>query len=581
RPAVPGSIRALFDRRFTTLSDRAMAMMQQTAIFGSRVNYAVLNAAAGLPPLEFDGVLHELTRAGILIQADALLSFRHDLIREVAAAQMPAAMSSALHLRAARALVRTKGSPGEIALHLSEAGDTRRAFDYALRGADAAERVYALEEAADLLELAIQHAPDESTQAELVGRLGKLYLHMRAYGRARPLLERRLEHVYQSNVSEVEKFEARRDLLFLDIYSSARNVEESGRALEALHAELAESGQDAPRLEAEILNKLLWAAICSFNPHLVENTIGIITELHNRNNQAHVKCRTARGLGIYEGYRRRPQEAETLLREALSQAKEAGDEAAVVDSYCGLTTLLPRVMRAELAEEILRVALPLAQQHANPELIATLFCNCAVYHMYLGDSERAEQLFDRAEQALQRCSHFRETVAYGLGFIAYLRGDDESAGECWTRALHASERDGVSSVRLECVAALGILAARGGQMSKARSLAAQALRLARRGGFLVEQRFGLEELLARLRYHAGHGDKALRQLARAAASARDCDIPLYLTAQLTRLELLLREGRRQEASDVRQELCQVAQSHGASWWIQQAEGLCSQARLQV
>ncbi|KPK77161.1 MAG: hypothetical protein AMS25_16890, partial [Gemmatimonas sp. SM23_52] len=179
RPAVPDTIRALLDRRFAALSDQAVALMQQTAFLGSRVNYAVLCAATGLPPVEFDGVLRELTRAGILVQEDAVLSFRHDLIREVAAAQVPAALCSALHLRAARALIRTKGSPGEIAVHLSAAGDTRRAFDYALRGTEAAEQVYALEKAADLLELAIQHAPDQSTRMDLIGRLGKLYLHMR------------------------------------------------------------------------------------------------------------------------------------------------------------------------------------------------------------------------------------------------------------------------------------------------------------------------------------------------------------------------------------------------------------------
>jgi len=204
-----------------------------------------------------------------------------------------------------------------------------------------------------------------------------------------------------------------------------------------------------------------------------------------------------------------------------------------------------------------------------------------VYYMYLGDSAQAEFLFNRAEQTLETSSGLREALLYGFGFIRYVTGDQESAERRWNTALNASERDGVSPVHLECVAALGGLALRRGQVSKARSLAAQALRLARRGDFLVEQRFGLEELLARLRYHAGHGDKALRQLARAAASARDCDIPLYLTAQLTRLDLLLKEGRRQEASDVRQELCQVAQSHGASWWIQQAERLWSRARLQV
>jgi len=573
RPAVPDSIRALFDRRFAALSDQAVALMQQTAFLGSRVNYAVLCAATGLPPLEFDGLLRELTRAAILVQEDAVLSFRHDLIREVAAVQVPAALSSALHLRAARALIRTKGSPGEIAVHLAAAGDTRRAFDYALRGAEAAEQVYALEKAADLLELAIQHAPDESTRMHLVGRLGKLYLHMRKYHRARPLLENRLEYLYQCKSSTLNVLEARRDLLFLDIYSSARTVEESSHALKAFHAELLQGVQDAPKFEAEILSKLLWAAARSFNAELVEETIAKIRGLHTRIDQAEVTSRTARSLGIYEIYKRNLQGAEALLREALNRAKEANDEAAVVNSYCGLTMLLPRVMRCDLAEEILQVALPLARQHANPELVATLLCNCAVYYMYLGNADQAEILFRRTEQTLETCSDLRETVLYGLGFTAYLRGDYGTAEQRWRTALLESERNRALAVRLECLAALASLALRRSHISEARCLAAQALRLARRGNFLVEQRFGLEELLARLRCQAGHVDKALQQLARSAMFAKDSDVPLYLTAQLTRLEVLIDCGRRQEASTIWQELREVAGSYKAWRWINQAESV--------
>jgi DNA-binding SARP family transcriptional activator len=136
-PTIPDSIRTLLDRRFAALSDRAAALMQQAAILGTRSRYETLRAATGLPPLEVDGVLRELTRAGVLTDVGDGLSFRHDLIREVAVAQVPASLTSALHRKAARALIRTKGDPGEIAAHLSAAGDRRRAFRYAVQGADA------------------------------------------------------------------------------------------------------------------------------------------------------------------------------------------------------------------------------------------------------------------------------------------------------------------------------------------------------------------------------------------------------------------------------------------------------------
>lgn len=573
RPAVPDTIRALFDRRFAVLSDQAVALMQQTAFLGSRVNYAVLCAATGLPPVEFDGLLRELTRAGILVQKDAVLSFRHDLIREVAAAQVPAAVSSALHLRAARALIRTKGSPGEIALHLAAAGDTRRAFDYALRGTEAAEQVYALEKAADLLELAIQHAPDESTRMDLVGRLGKLYLHMREYAKARPRLHEHLLQISRSSRPRLEELEARRELLLVDMYSSALSLEESARALKSQYSELEASGLVAPQLEADILRGLFWAAARSFKPGLVEETIEKIAKLHARALQPEVRCRTARSLGIYECYKGRLGRAEALLEQACAWAMQAQDDVALVDSYIGLSALLQRTLRVELAERILKVALPLAEHHADPAQVTALLCNCGVCYMYLHDTDRAEVLLERARQTLETSGYYPDTlpsVLYDLGFVAFIRGRYDIAEQHWTRSLEASLKHGVLPVRLECLASLGVLALERNQVAAARTLAAQALRLARRGQFLLDQRFGLHELLARLRYEAGRPDSALSGLSRTATFAQERDIPLYLVAQTTRLELLLREGRCQQAEQVKEQLWAVARSRKASWWTAEA-----------
>lgn len=576
RPAVPESIRALLEKRFSHLAERSVAVVQQAACLGTRFSYEALIAAVGLAPLELEGILRELSRTRALSVEDGLIRFRHDLIREVAWSRVPAALHSALHLRSARALIKTDGSDGEIARHLSAGGDGRGAHAYALRGAQKAEGVFALEEAADLLALAIRHAPNESTRVNLVGRLGKLHLHMRDYAKARPLLEERLEHVRGGGHSLLEVFEARRDVLFVDVYSSAITVAESGQALKAFYLELKGSGLEAPKLEADVLGKLFWAAARSFNPDLAEETIAIIRELHSRTSQAEVRCQTARDLGIYECYKGELDKARAFLTDALDLAQVVPNEAAVVDCYIGLTALLLRVMRSDLAEQILEQALPLAEEHADPVRTAAILCNCAVCYMYLRDADRAQELLDRARQTLETSGDVPDTspsVAYNLGFVAHLRRDWDESEAHWNGALQASKDYGVLPVYEECLASLGSLALRRGQISEARRLAARALRLARCGGFLVDERFGLEELLARLRYESGHREKALSGLARTAAVARDSDIPLYLTAQLTRLELLIRDEQAEEASRIREDLCEVARAHGAAWWVERAEAL--------
>jgi tetratricopeptide (TPR) repeat protein len=577
RPSVPDSIRALFNRRFANLSDRAVALMQQAAILGSRCSYEALSTAAGIPPLEVGGIIRELARAGILSENTELVSFRHDLIREVAAAHIQPALAKALHLRAAYALKARQGDPGEIAAHFSVAGDAERAFAYAVRGAGAAERLFAPGEAANLLELAIEHAPDEPTRVSLAGRLGRLHLHMRDYIRARPLLQTRLEFVSKtSGRSGAELFEARHDLLIVDAYSSTITLEESGDALKKLHSQFVDHAVDAPRLEAIILRSLLWAAARAFRPALVEETIDRIQRLHDRTADPEVKTRTARSLGIYASYKGSATEAKNLLQQARVYAEESCDQAALVDSYVGLSTLLHRVPDVGLASHILEVALPLAEQLADPAQVANLLCNCAVCFMYLRDTDRAESLLARAMHVLHSTGHHLDTfpsVVFDLGFVAYLRGNDKLAHTKWMDALNSGTRHGVSPVVLESLASLGILALRRGEISEARRLAAQAARLARRGKFLLDQRSGLEELLARLRYRSGRTKKALAGLAYAAARAEASDIPLYFTVQLTRLEILTREGRIRDAQEIRQHIRDVARRERAPLWIKEADRL--------
>jgi DNA-binding SARP family transcriptional activator len=573
-PPVPGSIRSLFDRRFAALSDRAASLMQQAAFLGSRVNYDVLVAAAGLPPLEVDSALRELTRSGILETATRNVSFRHDLIREIAAQQVPEALHRSLHIRAAEALIENRGSPAEIAQHYSAAGNKAEARRFALQGAQAAEQVFALDEAADLLNIAIEHTTEYALRIELVGRLGRLHWHMREYSKARPLLQERLTYATQCSTPVHTILEAKRDLLFVDMYSSSLSVSEAADALKVLYSELVQAGAVVSRLQAEVLTALLWAAVRSFNPSLAEETIARIQDLHTRSSQPEVRWRTSRSIGIYQSYRGELDEAEASLQEAIRWAKATGDESAIVDCYVGLTTLLLRTMRRGLSEHILKVALPVAEQHADPADVAAILCNCAVCYMYLRDVDQAEPLLERVKQTLNTQGtnpDVRSSISYNLGFVANLKGNSELSETFWTEALETSEDDGVLQIRQESLAALGLLAFRRGDIHQARALAAQALRLARRGQFLTEERFGLEDLLARIRYASGHKAKALARLAELADSARDRDIPLHLTAQITRIELLSREGMTCEAKRAVAELKSVATDCGADAWIREAE----------
>ncbi len=193
--------------------------------------------------------------------------------------------------------------------------------------------------------------------------------------------------------------------------------------------------------------------------------------------------------------------------------------------------------------------------------------------MYLGELDKAESLLAQAMQILETNDDVPDmtpSVFYNLGYVAREKGL-QTAESFFERALRASELSGTLPIRVESLAALGLESLRRGDVKDARAQAAKALRIARHGEFLLDDRSGLEVLVARLRYRAGKVKEALLGLEHAARSARETDIPLYVTVQLARLHMLLRDGFSRDALRVRGELISVATRLKAHRWVDKAD----------
>jgi tetratricopeptide (TPR) repeat protein len=579
-PPIPDSIRALIERRFTSLSDRALALMHHAAVLGTRVSYATLAKAVELPSLDVAGVFLELERNGIMDWAEGCVSFRHDLLRKVAWDQVPGTLRSELHFRAAKSLIETEGSAPEIARHYSLAGDSEQSRKWAVVGADSAEKVFAFREAAELLQQALEHTYDEGDRLVLCGRIGRLYVRICDYVKARPFLSEGLRLASDSNAPVSEIVEARRQLIFLDIYSCKLTMAEAGRALRDFHTELAQTGSETSGIEAQVLSTLFWTAARCFDTTLAEEAITRIRLLHQKAAFPEVRYRTARSLGIYERYRGHLEEAERLLREAVDIATALGDDSFVTDAYVGLSTLLSRSLSRDLTTHILSVAVPLAEKTVNPRRLVSLLGNCSVCYSHLGDFDLAEALLHRALQVLSvedDTSDLATSIYYNLGYLEELRGNMSAAEKHWRTASSTSIEGSVLPVALESFAGLGRLAARRGDMAKARALGARALRLAHQGSYFVDEKVGLVLLLAMLHCESGRREKALRLLSRTADEALDSDVPLFLGTQLSRIQLLLRMNRRDEAIHVANQISTVARRHRAPWWEMKAqEALCTE-----
>ncbi|MFJ2060032.1 AAA family ATPase [Streptomyces sp. NPDC087908] len=125
-PFVPTGLVSGVRGRIETLGPDTLTLLRMGAVLGRR--FAFLDAAAlcERPPATLITALDEALRAGLLDEDGALLSFRHDLLRQAVYADIPTSARNALHRAAAHRLVASGHRPIDAASHVlrgAEPGD--------------------------------------------------------------------------------------------------------------------------------------------------------------------------------------------------------------------------------------------------------------------------------------------------------------------------------------------------------------------------------------------------------------------------------------------------------------------------
>jgi tetratricopeptide (TPR) repeat protein/transcriptional regulator with XRE-family HTH domain len=165
---VPWNVVQSVRRRLAALPESAQALVRTTAVIGRTVPYWLLRAVLAQPD---DMIVHALEAAcqvGLIVQApDAAYSFAHDVIREVAEAELSSARRRLLHLRIAAALqgqpdAAATGALGQepflmgsttpasvtvLAYHFQQGEDWDQALAYLVQAGDEAAAAYAHQDA--------------------------------------------------------------------------------------------------------------------------------------------------------------------------------------------------------------------------------------------------------------------------------------------------------------------------------------------------------------------------------------------------------------------------------------------------
>ncbi|MFE5536886.1 AAA family ATPase [Streptomyces sp. NPDC056492] len=173
------SLAAALDSRLSFVGAPTLDMLRMAALLGREFSVTEVAAVLGRSALDLAESLQEAVAAGILVDADRQMAFRHPLIRQALYDGMPSALRLALHHDAARALNAIGGiEPQRVAQQLLESG---RAGDHWTRRwlADAAPLLAGRAPyiAAELLHRELEHGvADNGDRAVLSTALAQILI---------------------------------------------------------------------------------------------------------------------------------------------------------------------------------------------------------------------------------------------------------------------------------------------------------------------------------------------------------------------------------------------------------------------
>ncbi len=157
RPAadrLPTAVTEVLNRRLLQLPDSTVTALRSAAIIGRSFDTPTLAVVTGIDEDDLLDVVEPAQAAG-LVREDGIdqYLFAHVLVRDTLRAAMSASRRARAHARVAEALDGVPGRETEVARHWREAGPSYadRAWRAAVDSASLARRLYAYDEAAELL----------------------------------------------------------------------------------------------------------------------------------------------------------------------------------------------------------------------------------------------------------------------------------------------------------------------------------------------------------------------------------------------------------------------------------------------
>ncbi|MGO8946255.1 MAG: ATP-binding protein [Ktedonobacterales bacterium] len=505
---LPWTVTQSIRQRLALLPEAARDLVNVLAVSGREAAIPVLLAVAartGRERAEMLAAVERACQAGLLVEDRGKgYAFAHDLIREVAVADLGAARRATLHSWIGEAILQStpqgrEPRAAELAWHFIRGGDPGRALPYALQAGEQAEVVYAHAEAEKHYRMALElsrELGDRRREAEVLEQLADVVY---GTGRLKEML------ALLGSAAEIQRAAGNLDQFAWDIahmtrpYSLLRPPDGFLARLQTLQTLLtflatqAESSDGKKRerqLQPEGVQKATRQRIrpvepdesVAHSPSLADLAARAVPVLSART-AGHVYYSLAFCL-LYLG---RYWEAVPLGKSAVSYAQAAGDRWLQVRSLvflgealigtgqlaetlaaCETAKLVAQeaddlegigmaelnvgdflMYRGAFAEAMphLQQALEAAERYGMPDNVAQVLCHLAWISYNSGAWDQTLNYCQRAAEHVRTLGidSVSAWIALQQGRIYLSRGEAQPAQECLAEAIEQSERQGQSA----------------------------------------------------------------------------------------------------------------------------------------
>lgn len=548
---IPRSAESTIERRLSRLEPEVYKLLEYASVAGDEFDSVTLSRLLEMDELELEDAIEPLARVHQLVRLvdtrdlpngdlASIYQFSHSLFQSVLIRNLQGKRRILLHRKMAQLLEEIFSRDvavvsHKLAVHFDEGRQPDRAYEFALRAADRATRVYAHWDAIELIQRAARNAAEPPQKVEALRRLGAAKWTLGRYPDALEAFNQALDAA-NAGGDAVAGLSLRRQILLVERDNGARAAPE-------ILATMGQLTEEARALGArEELCHILWHTIDlpgtepGRDVELAREALAAAGQLDNRDLLA--KGHLALGMALM--FHTDPHAAIDHLEQALALANATGDLPRV--GRCHNCLAVVRVMNGEYrqASTAFDAAAAAFEKVGDPFAAAAVRNNFGALLTRMGEWDRAEATLRQAIRMWERIDAAPRLMhpLQNLAELAQMRRDYDAALERWEELLRRAHELGYWTAEVIAHCGIGMVRLERGELEAARAseVAAQASLVDQENW--TESREAFQLLSARLAAAAGEVQGAAGLLEAAESALESRDRYVWALFRLNRAEIL-------------------------------------------